>query len=167
MEPTGYTATSSAPRSPSRLIRTGAWDEAAELLSELLERAAAGVNAGLVFHNLAELHAERGDHAAALAAVQSAYDHIETANGSMWLAPVAAARATAELWAGDPDAAVRTIDGCLGLFDHGEYVFFTGRLYELGARAHADLSLLAPDDGEVRDAHLHAGDVNCSTGWTG
>jgi DNA-binding CsgD family transcriptional regulator len=138
----------------SRLIRTGAWDEAAELLSEMLERAATGVNAGLLYHNLSELHAERGDHAAALAAVQSAYDHIKTANGSMWLAPVAAARATAELWAGDPDAAVRTIDGCLGLFDHGEYVFFTARLYELGVRAHADLSLLARDDDEVRDSHL-------------
>jgi ATP/maltotriose-dependent transcriptional regulator MalT len=137
-----------------RLIRTGAWDEAQELLSELLERAAAGVNAGLLYHNLSELHAERGDHAAALAAVQSAYDHIKTANGSMWLAPVAAARATAELWAGDAERALRTVEECLGLFDHGEYVFFTARLYELGVRAHADLSLLAPDDGEVRDCHL-------------
>jgi DNA-binding CsgD family transcriptional regulator len=138
----------------SRLIRTGAWDEAQELLSELLERVAAGVNAGLVFHDLAELRAERGDHAAALGAVQSAYDNILTANGSMWLAPVAAARATAELWAGDADKALQTIEDCLGLFDHGEYVFFSGRLYELGARAHADLSLLAPDDSELRDAHL-------------
>ena len=138
----------------SRLIRTGAWDEAQELLSELLERAGAGVNAGLVFHSLAELHAERGDYAATLRAVQSAYDHILTANGSMWLAPVAAARATAELWAGNAEQALRTIEECLGLFDHGEYVFATARCYELGARAHADLSLLAPDDGEVRDAHL-------------
>src|SRR6202020_1111392 len=47
----------------------------------------------------------------------------------------------------------RTIDGCLGLFDHGEYVFFTARLYELGVRAHAELSLLARDDA-VRDSHL-------------
>jgi len=137
-----------------RLIRTGAWDEAHELVSELVERVATGVNAGLVFHSLADLYAERGDLAAALRAVQSAYDNILTANGSMWLAPVAAARATAELWAGDPHAALQTIDRCLNLFDHGEYVFYTARLYELGARANADLSLLAADDGDVRDAHL-------------
>lgn len=132
-----------------RLIRTGAWDEAETLLTELLERAAVGVNSGLVFQSLAELHAGRGDYEASLTAVKRAYDNIHTANGSMWLAPVAAARAAAELWAGDLEAALRTIDGCLDLFGHREDVAFTARLYELGARAHADLSLLAPHDDAV------------------
>ncbi len=132
-----------------RLLRTGAWDEAETLLTEILERAAAGVTSGVIFQNRADLFAERGDYDATLKAIERAYDNILTANGSMWLAPVAAARATAELWAGNPETALRTIDECLDQISHGEYVFFTARLYELGIRAHADRSLRAPDDGAV------------------
>jgi len=132
-----------------RLIRTGGWDEAETVLGKLLERTATGVISGMVFEHLAELHAERGSHEAALQAVECAYDHIRSANGSMWLAPVAASRAIVELWNGDPEAALRTITHCLGLFDHGEYVFFTARLHDLGIRAHADRYALAPDDQAV------------------
>jgi predicted ATPase/DNA-binding CsgD family transcriptional regulator len=130
----------------SRLIRTGAWDDAEALLSELLERTAPGVNSGLLFHNLADLYAERGDYEAAIRAAEQANDHIGTANGSMWLAPMAAARAAVELWRGDPAAASKMIDDALAQFGHGEYVFFTARLYHLGVRAHADLCAVALDD---------------------
>lgn len=129
-----------------RLIRTGGWDEAEMMLEQLLERAATGVISGMVFEHLAEIHAERGDRQAALQAVERAYDNVRSANGSMWLAPVAASRAIVDLWAGDPETAVRTIDACLDLFDHGEYVFFTARLHDLGIRAYADRCALALDD---------------------
>jgi DNA-binding CsgD family transcriptional regulator len=132
-----------------RLMRTGLWHEAEALLAELLERAAPGVNSGIMFHHLAQLYAERGDREAALKTVARAYDNILNAHGSMWLAPVAAAQATIELWTGDPEAALRTVDDCLERFSHGEYVFYTARLQELGMRAHADLAALTPDDEEV------------------
>lgn len=133
-----------------RLLRLGEWDEAEALLSGLTERASPGVNSGLIFQQLAELHAERGDPEAAWRALDRAYDNVLTANGSMWLAPVAGARATVELWNEDPESALRTIYSCLEEFSHGEYVFFTARLHELGIRAHADVCLLAPDDEEIR-----------------
>ena len=121
----------------ARLIRIGEWGEAETLLTELLERAAPGVNSGMMFQHRAELYAERGDREAALDAVARAYDTMLNAHGSMWLAPVAAAEATAELWTGDPEAALRTIGECLERFSHGEYVFYTARLHALGVRARA------------------------------
>ena len=125
------------------------WEEAETLLTELLERAAPGVNSGMMFQHRAELYAERGDREAALDAVARAYDTMLNAHGSMWLAPVAAAEATAELWTGDPEAALRTIGECLARFSHGEYVFYTARLHALGVRAHADLAALTPEDEAV------------------
>lgn len=133
-----------------RLLRLGEWDEAEALLAGLIERASPGVNSGLIFERLAELHAERGDLEAARRALDRADDNIVSANGSMWLAPVAGVRATVELWNGDPESALRGIYSCIDQFSHGEYVFFTARLHELGIRAHADLCLLAPDDDEIK-----------------
>jgi DNA-binding CsgD family transcriptional regulator len=132
-----------------RLIRIGEWDEAEAILTELVERVAPGVNAAIGFKLRACLHAERGENELALGAAARSYENIPNDHGSMSLAPVVAAQATVELWTGAPAAALRTVDECLEQFDHGEYVFYTARLHELGIRAHADLAALAPDDEAV------------------
>jgi ATP/maltotriose-dependent transcriptional regulator MalT len=64
----------------------------------------------------------------------------------MTLAPPAVARASLELWAGRPQAAAVVVSDCLQRVGDGEHVFFTARLYELGARACADLAARAPGD---------------------
>ena len=140
-----------------RLIRTGEWDEAEELLSELLERVAPGVNSGIMLQHRAELYAVRGDHEAASKTVARAHATMLNAHGSMWLAPVEAAQATVELWTGHPEAAVQTVWKCLERFGHGEYVFYTARLHDLGTRAHADLAALTPDDETVSQRELRRG----------
>ncbi|MGA8717684.1 MAG: LuxR C-terminal-related transcriptional regulator, partial [Solirubrobacteraceae bacterium] len=54
--------------------------------------------------------------------------------------------ASLELWAGRPQAAAAIVSDCLQRVGDGEHVFFTARLYELGARACADLAARAPGD---------------------
>jgi DNA-binding CsgD family transcriptional regulator len=60
--------------------------------------------------------------------------------------PAAAARASLELWAGRPEAAAAIVSDCLERVGEREHVFLTARLYEIGARACADLVARAPGD---------------------
>lgn len=129
-----------------RLFRSGRWREADQLLEEVIDRGPTGVNAGIAYVHLGELLAERGEFDDARCALDQADGLVSRSVGAMWLAPPAAARASLELWAGHPETAALVVADCLQRVADDKAVFFTARVYELGTRACADLTALAPGD---------------------
>ncbi|MBV9413866.1 MAG: AAA family ATPase [Solirubrobacterales bacterium] len=129
-----------------RLLQVGRWPEAEQLMREVIDHSPTGVSSGLAYRSLGYLAAERGDLDAAAAALDRADEQIRRSLGSMALGPPAAARASLVLWAGRPEAAAAVVTDCLDRVRDGERVFFTARLYELGARACADLAARARGD---------------------
>jgi DNA-binding CsgD family transcriptional regulator len=100
----------------------------------------------MAYRGLGYLQVGLGDFDAAARALHRAEQHTRRSLGSMTLGPPAVARASLELWAGRPQAAAAVVSECLERVGDGENVFFTARLYELGARACADLAARAPGD---------------------
>jgi DNA-binding CsgD family transcriptional regulator len=129
-----------------RLVQVGRWREAERLLEEVIDRSPTGVHAGMAYRGLGYLQVGLGEFDAAARALDRAEQHTRRSLGSMTLGPPAVARASLELWAGRPQAAAAVVSDCLQRVDDGEHVFFTARLYELGARACADLAARAPGD---------------------
>jgi DNA-binding CsgD family transcriptional regulator/tetratricopeptide (TPR) repeat protein len=129
-----------------RLVQLGRWREAERLLEEVIDRSPTGVHAGMAYRCLGYLQVGLGEFDAAARALDRAEQHTRRSLGSMTLAPPAVARASLELWAGRPQAAAAVVSDCLQRVGDGEHVFFTARLYELGARACADLAARAPGD---------------------
>ena len=142
-----------------RLLQTGRWEEAQELLDDVVERAPAGVPAGATYGQAAQLYAHRGAFDAARRALELAEPHIRRSGGSMWVALLAESKATIELWDGRPDHAAETVDACLAALEGTETVFSTVRLYELGARACADIAVRAPDDDQVQRSQVAIADA--------
>jgi DNA-binding CsgD family transcriptional regulator len=140
-----------------RLFRRGRWAESEELMTELFERGPAGLTAALLHELRALLRAERGEHGDAARDLDRAAELAHRSGGSMWLGSLYAGRAAIELWEGRPEAASAVVREGLSVFEEGEYVFFTSRLYELGARAEADLAGRAPGDGDLRGRTEAAG----------
>src|SRR6202012_5767199 len=97
-----------------RLLRCGRWDAAAEVLDELLGNAPTGIAAGNGYGHLAMLCAMRGEHERMLEAAARGEGFVGLSGGSMWLAPLAEARITGELWAGRPGQASSIVDTFLG-----------------------------------------------------
>jgi DNA-binding CsgD family transcriptional regulator/tetratricopeptide (TPR) repeat protein len=122
-----------------RLLRTGRWDEAHELLEELLDRALMGVGEASCRQLLGQLLADRGELEEAADQVARGAELVTRSGGSMWLGPLVIARATIELWAGRPEAAAQAVRECLEQVEGFEFPFSTARLYELGARAGAEI----------------------------
>jgi hypothetical protein len=129
-----------------RLVQLGRWREAERLLEEITDRSPTGVHAGMAYRCLGYLQVGLGEFDPAARALDRAEQHTRRSLGSMTLAPPAVARASLELWAGRPQAAAAVVSDCLQRVGDGEHVFFTARLYELGARACADLAARAPGD---------------------
>ena len=136
-----------------RLLQIGRWQEAEQLLEEVIDRSPTGVNAGMAYRNLGFLWTERGAFDAATRALDQAEEQIHRSVGSMTLGPPAAARASLELWADRPEAASSVVSKCLERVGEGERVFFTARVYELGARSCADLTARAPGDARTSERH--------------
>jgi DNA-binding CsgD family transcriptional regulator len=136
-----------------RLLRTGRWSDAERLLAQLSERAPTGLAAQLLHCARGLLAAERGQLDAATADIERAGELVAGMTSPMWLGPQATARATIELWAGRPEAADATVRETLDQLQGREYVFSTTRLYDLGARALADLAARTPGDQELRARH--------------
>jgi DNA-binding CsgD family transcriptional regulator len=132
-----------------RLMQLGRWIEAEELLDEVVDRSPTGVTAGIAYRYLGLLRAEQGEFDAAAQALDQAEPQMRRSIGSMALAPPAAARITLELWAGRPKAAAALASDCLDRVRDRESLFFTARVYDLGARACADISARAPGDEQV------------------
>jgi DNA-binding CsgD family transcriptional regulator len=129
-----------------RLLRSGCWDAAAEVLDELLGNGPTGIGAGNGYGHLALLYAMRGEHARMLEAADRGEHFVGLSGGSMWLAPLAEARITGELWAGRPAEAATIVDTFLDSVAGGESALSTIRIYELGVRAEAETALGAVGD---------------------
>jgi DNA-binding CsgD family transcriptional regulator len=114
---------------------------------------------GACHSHLALLHAERGEDEQAAAHHERAREVLLGASDSQWLAGVYVAEATRSLWQGQPEQAVVAVADCLAAVEHVERPFMTARLYELGARAHADLAARSPGDEAERDQQLQAASV--------
>jgi class 3 adenylate cyclase/tetratricopeptide (TPR) repeat protein len=134
----------------ARLFRTGRWVEADKHLLELSERAPTGLADALLHLNRGFLEAERGEFDAATRDIDRAERLSSGMRGAMWHAPNWAARATMELWMGRPGAAATTIRQGLAPDEESARIFFTARLYDLGARAAADITRQVPDDDRLR-----------------
>lgn len=127
-----------------RLLRTGRWADADQLLLELSERAPSGLALALMHENRGFLEAERGQFDAAARDIDQAERLFSGMRAAMWQGPLRAARATMQLWMGRPDQAAATVgeglpEGMKQVEESGR-VFFTARLYDLGARAAADIA---------------------------
>jgi DNA-binding CsgD family transcriptional regulator len=140
----------------SRLFRLARWDEAAEVLDELVARSPSGLSEGACHSHLALLHAERGEYEQAAAHHERAREVLLGTSDSQWLAGVYVAAAARALWQGQPEQALLAVADCLAAVEHPERPFMTARLYELGARAHADLAARSPGDEAERNTQLQA-----------
>ena len=132
-----------------RLLQLGRWREAEELVEDVIDRSPTGVSAGMAYRSLGYLRAELGQFDAAARALDRADAQLRRSRASMTRGPAAAARASLELWAGRPEAAAELVSECLDRVGEREHVFLTARLYEVGARACADLAARSPADEEI------------------
>jgi DNA-binding CsgD family transcriptional regulator/tetratricopeptide (TPR) repeat protein len=133
-----------------RLVQVGRWQEAEQLLEDVIDCAPSGAQAGMACRLLAYLRAQLGDFDASARALDRADEQTRRSLGSMTLGTHGAARASLDLWAGRPEAAAATISDYLERAGDGEQVFCTAPLYELGMRACADLAARAPRDDLTR-----------------
>ncbi len=124
----------------SRLVAQATWDEAWELLEDVIGRGPTGFNAAMAYGHTGQVLAERGQFDAAAAALQEAEEQVSGSATSMWIGPLAATRASLDLWSGDPERAVRLVEHTLERVAQDEAVSFTARLYWQGARAAAELA---------------------------
>jgi DNA-binding CsgD family transcriptional regulator len=129
-----------------RSLQVGRWRDAETLIEEVIDHCPTGVSAWIAYRSLGYLRVERGELDGAAQALSRAEEQTRRSLGSMALAPLAAVRASLELWAGCPEAAAASVSECLKRLGDREHVFYTARLYELGARACADLAARAPGD---------------------
>jgi class 3 adenylate cyclase/tetratricopeptide (TPR) repeat protein len=133
-----------------RLIRTGSWVDADKLLLEFSERAPTGLAQALLHENRGLLAAERGQFDSAARDIAEAEKLFSGMRAAMWRGPLGAARATMQLWMHRPDQAAATIregvaEGVTQAEESG-LTFFTARLYDLGARAAADIADSTPSE---------------------
>jgi predicted ATPase/DNA-binding CsgD family transcriptional regulator len=136
-----------------RLFRLARWQEADRLLEEMSERPPMGLPAPMMYWARGLLAAERGQLEAAAVDIERAGRLLPGMGAAQWLGPQAMARATLQLHAGQAEAAAATVQETLSALAGSEMVFYTDRLYDLGARALADLAALAPGDQDLRMRH--------------
>jgi DNA-binding CsgD family transcriptional regulator len=130
----------------ARLIEKAEWDRAERLLEDAIDTGPAGPAAAIGYVHLAELLALRGDFDRSREAVLDGADQVPESRATQWHAPVAIASATLELWAGRPEAAARIVSDALSREGETELLSYSAKLYELGARACADIASAALRD---------------------
>jgi DNA-binding CsgD family transcriptional regulator/tetratricopeptide (TPR) repeat protein len=135
----------------ARLLRLARWDEADELLAELLSRAPSGFTEAMCRNHLAQLLAERGELEQAKAHYERSREVLLGAADSQWVGTLNQAAATIALWEGRPQDAAASVAACLAAVEGAERPFMTARLYELGVRACADQVQRAPGDVHERE----------------
>ena len=134
----------------SRLLRLARWEDATDLLADLLSRSPSGFNEAMCRNHLAQLAAERGELDQATIHYERSRKVLMGAADSQWIGVLNQAAATIALWDGRPEDAASTVATCLSALEGAERPFMTARLYELGARACADLVQRAPGDSAER-----------------
>jgi DNA-binding CsgD family transcriptional regulator len=135
----------------ARLLRLARWEEAGELLAELLGRAPTGFSEAMCRNHLAQLLAERGELEQAAVHYERSREVLLGAADSQWVGTLNQVAATIALWEGRPHDAAASIAACLGALEGVERPFTTARLYELGVRACADQVQRAPADSRERE----------------
>jgi DNA-binding CsgD family transcriptional regulator/tetratricopeptide (TPR) repeat protein len=133
-----------------RLFRSSRWSEAETLVRELVEREPTGVAGETTHTYLAQLCAERGEFDAASRALERAAAAVGHPERSEGVGRFTEVRATIELWCRRPEAALKAIAECLGAVRQEDWLFYTARVCELGARAHADIAARIPSDKALR-----------------
>ena len=133
-----------------RLLTIGRWAEGEALMEELSQRTPTGLAAALLHQRRGALRVDRGEFEAGARDIERAGELLLGMRGPMWLAPPKAVQATMQLWLRRPEAAAATVEEALEKAESRAQVFFTARLYELGARAAADTAAQAPGDRELR-----------------
>jgi DNA-binding CsgD family transcriptional regulator/tetratricopeptide (TPR) repeat protein len=141
-----------------RLLAQGRWDEAAELLEDVVSRSPTGVNA-LAYVHTGQLLGDRGEFDQAQIALDRADEQMRASTSSQWVAPLAEARASLDLWLDLPDPAAELVERTLRRADENEAVSFTARLYQQGARAYADLAARLVGDNHAREDHIAGADA--------
>jgi DNA-binding CsgD family transcriptional regulator/tetratricopeptide (TPR) repeat protein len=139
-----------------RLLRSSRWEEADALLRDLIEREPTGVAGETAYTYLGYLRAERGELEAASRALDGAAAAVGRPERSEGIGTLTEVSATIELWAGRPEAAAAALAECLDVVGEAEWLFSTARLYELSARAHADVAARAPADDRLRSREAAA-----------
>jgi DNA-binding CsgD family transcriptional regulator/tetratricopeptide (TPR) repeat protein len=135
----------------ARLLRLARWEEADELLAELLSRAPSGFSEAMCRNHLAQLLAERGELGQATVHYERSRKVLLGAADSQWVGILNQAGATIALWEGRPEDAAASVASCLTAVAGAERPFMTARLYELGVRACADQIEYVPADGDERE----------------
>jgi ATP/maltotriose-dependent transcriptional regulator MalT len=133
----------------NRLIRTACWDEAEAILDDLVEGGASGVNAGNIHVSRMQLQLGRGDLEAA-SSLAEAESHVSRSGSPMWAGPLAVGRMELELFAGRPAGASAAAARGVETIRRSGFVFLTARVYEIGARACAEVVAAMPGDAAVR-----------------
>ena len=85
--------------------------------------------------------------------------------GSIWVGPIAEGRASVELWRRRPESAAALVSEGLEQVRGREHVFYSARLYELGARACAELASVPGDHPNATGRLLSP--THCSTASMG
>ena len=134
----------------ARLLHTGRWDEAEELVARVFDRGPTGLSELISLQVLGELQAERGALDAASRTLIRGDELVRNAASSAWHGPITEGKALVELWRGRPESAAALIAQGLAYPTSREHVFYTARLYELGARACAEIAGRLPGDGDLR-----------------
>jgi tetratricopeptide (TPR) repeat protein len=112
----------------SRLLRLARWEEADELLAELLNRAPSGFSEAMYRNHLAQLLAERGELVLAAVQYERSREVLLGAGDSQWVGVLNPAAATIALWDGRPDDAAASVAACLAALEGAERPFTTARL---------------------------------------
>jgi ATP/maltotriose-dependent transcriptional regulator MalT len=142
-----------------RYLNTSRWSEAEQILQEVLVRSPTENNALMAYEHLGHLRAERGQFEAARQALARSSEILEHIQSSVWMGPVTESQATVELWTGRAASAATLIGGCLTRVRGREYVVYTARLYELGARACAELAGNVPGDTSAQREQVAVADT--------
>ena len=126
----------------ARLLKLGRWEEA-EAFLDAAAVPLAGIAASGLLETRAVMALMRGDHERADALLEEADRLLGDARGTMWQGPIAITRAEAELWRGDPEAAITRLGPALAEAAEDEFVFYVAPLFTIAARAHADVAAAA------------------------
>ena len=127
----------------SRLARLGRLREASATVDDALAAAPDTIYRNALAEASADALMLRGELEAARREVARAHRRGVEIGAVLWAGPAAATGVELELWAGDPDAAVRILIEALESVEDGEWLIFSAPLYALGAWAYVEQAVRA------------------------
>jgi DNA-binding CsgD family transcriptional regulator len=141
-----------------RLVRLGRLEEAEALVERALPASVGGLSTVVLRVSAAQIAIVRGGFDEADEHLAVAREQLAGMSDSMWLGPAGHGGAEAAAWAGDPERAWQDATRALAGMET-EYVFYSGRVHAVAARAAADLAeraLAARDPGTAAEMRARA-----------